>query len=275
MANTDQIVQELTARCGRLREEHVERLPSERTLSRELHASRSTVRRALQILVEDGLVNVIRGRNGGAYLVEGAHPERIHPVIHGCNLNRRLTEIVGYNDMLREQGIDVGNRVLALELEAPNERIAMDLEIDVADPVISLLRLRLADGAPLSLERMYLSLRRFPDLLDKGLGGEASMYEILQKRYNVTVAIIDEEIEIAKATHQAAHILNIQPNDPVLAIHRVARDATRCPVECSFDIFRGDRTCLSLRMTGPQQDSARPGSVAGVRAKSVSFQDGS
>jgi len=272
MANTDQIVQELTARCGRLREEHVERLPSERTLSRELHASRSTVRRALQVLAEDGLVNVIRGRNGGAYLVEGAHPERIHPVIHGCNLNRRLAEIVGYNDMLREQGIDVGNRVLALELEAPDERIAMDLEIDVADPVISLLRLRLADGAPLSLERMYLSLRRFPDLLDKGLGGEASMYELLQKRYDVTVATIDEEIEIATATRQAAHFLNIQPNEPVLAIHRVARDEARCPIECSFDIFRGDRTCLSLRMAGPQHNAATPRSIPGLPAKSASGQ---
>ena len=250
VTTTNEVLRELTTLCATLGQEGEDRLPPERTLAKELNASRSTVRRALRMLAQDGVITVARGRSGGAFLVDLHHPERVPQIAHGCNINRRLTEIAGYNEMLLEQGIDVGNRVLALELENPEAHIAAQLEIDVAEPVVSLLRLRLADCAPLSLERMYLSFRRFPTLLDEGLGGAESMYGLLEERYGVSIASVEEQIEIGTASPQAAHLLAIEPGDAVLAIQRLARDTDDLPVECSFDIFRGDRTSLTVRMIG-------------------------
>ena len=68
MTTTKEVLLELTAWCERLRREGGTRLPSERALAGELKASRSTVRRALSVLADGGVITVARGRNGGAYL---------------------------------------------------------------------------------------------------------------------------------------------------------------------------------------------------------------
>ena len=135
------------------------------------------------------------------------------------------------------------------------------MDIDPAEPVVSLLRVRFANGAPLSVERMYLSFGRFPHLVEEGLGGATSMYVLLQERYGVAVASVEEEIEVAAASAQSARLLAIEPGDAVLVLRRRACDAEGRPVECSFDLFRGDRTRLTLRThdTSSQTSSANSG----------------
>jgi GntR family transcriptional regulator len=253
MTTTKEVLLELTAWCERLRREGGTRLPSERALAGELKASRSTVRRALSVLADGGVITVARGRNGGAYLA-GERPEPLNSEqsmltiwsADGRNINRSLNRIAGIPQTLFEQGLDVGVRVLSLALEAPEPTVASQLDIKPDEAVIALLRLRFGDAVPLSVERMYLSFGRFPGLLDEGLRGATSVYSILQERYGVSVVRAQEEIEIAAASPEVAQLLAIEPGDAVLALRRRAFDAEDSPVECSFDIFRGDRTRLTV-----------------------------
>jgi GntR family transcriptional regulator len=255
MATTYEILGKLTARCEQLREDGNGRLPSERVLAEELQASRSTVRRALNILAESGVITVARGRNGGAHVVSAKAAEPLLPEHHllalwssgGGKISRSLSQVAAIPLTLSEQGLDVGIHVLSLSLEVPDAHVASQLHIEPSEPVICLLRLRFADGAPLSLERMYLSFARFPRLVNEGLRGAASMYVMLQERYGVAIAGAEEDIEIAAATPEVAQLLAIKPGDPVLVLRRLARDAEGEPVECSFDLFRGDRTRLTVR----------------------------
>ena len=247
MRTTDEVFQELAARCQRLHENGGDRLPSERELASELCASRSTVRRALNILVKNGVITVARGRKGGAYLADTEHRERFPLVIDGRSVNRRLIEIASFTQMLLDQGFEVGTRVLALEVEAASAAVASRLDIDPAESVVSLLRVRFANGAPLSLEHMYLSFRRFPTLVDEGLGGATSIYAVLRDRYGVSIEKAEEEIEVTPASPYSANLLAIEPGDPLLSIQRLARDAEGLPVECSFDLFRGDRARRTVR----------------------------
>ena len=263
MTTTNEVLQELTAWCERLRKKDGERLPSERELASELNASRSTVRRALTILVQDGVITVARGRNGGAYLADTKRPEPVTQEqgsrtmgtlaiisANGRNIHRGLEKMARIPQMLLTPESAVDNRVLSLTLEAPEAHVASLLDIKPTEPVVCVLRLRFADGAPLSLERMYLSFGRFPRLLDEGLLGGGSMYALLQERYGVSVVSAEEKLEIAVASPEAAHLLAIEPGDAVLAIERRACDAEDRPVECSFDLFRGDRTSLTVRTLG-------------------------
>lgn len=269
VATTKDVLVELRARCERVREDGSGRLPSERALARELKASRSTVRRALNTLAEEGIITIVRGRNGGAHIdgAEGAvtatPDEHLFAIwsTDGSKVNRSLSAVAGIPMRLAEQGLDVGIRVVSLALEVPEPQVAAQLDINPAAPVVSLLRVRFANGAPLSVERMYLSFERFPHLVEEGLGGATSMYVLLQERYGVAVASVDEEIEVAAASPQSALLLAIEPGDAVLVLRRRACDAEGRPVECSFDLFRGDRTRLTLRTldTSSQLSSARSG----------------
>ena len=160
-------------------------------------------------------------------------------------------KIASFTEMLLEHGFKVGTRVLALELEAAEAHIASQLDITPNEALVSLLRVRFADGAPLSLEHMYLSFRRFPTLVDEGLGGVASIYAVLRERYGVSIANAEEKIEITPASPEVAHLLAIEPGDALLAIRRLARDAEGRPVEYSFDLFRGDRAHRTVRTLYP------------------------
>jgi GntR family transcriptional regulator len=255
MATTDEVLNELTVRCERLRSEGGDRLPSERALAEELKAARSTVRRALNVLAAKGAITVVRGRGGGTYLADTGRPrlstqeQGILAIwsADGRNIDRSLNRVAGIPQKLFEQGLDIGVRVLSLALEAPEAYVASQLDIKPDEPVIALSRLRFGDGVPLSVETMYLSFGRFPALLDEGLRGASSVYQLLHERYGVSVDSAEEEIEIAAATPSVAHLLAIDPGDAVLALRRRACDAKGRPLECSLDIFRGDRTRLTVR----------------------------
>lgn len=269
MATTKEVLAALRIQCEQLRQDGSSRLPSERALASELSASRSTVRRALNILADAGVISIARGRNGGALLVDGNRPEAAGPDDHllalwstdGGKVTRSLNTVAGIPRTLAEQGLDLGIRVLSLALEAPEPWVAAQLDIDPTQPVVALLRVRFANAEPLSLERMYLSFERFPHLVEEGLGGATSMYVLLQERYGAAVASVEEEIEIAAATPEAALLLTIEPGDPVLVLRRRACDADGRPVECSFDLFRGDRTRLTVRTleSNPHPQDTRPG----------------
>ncbi|NLT91619.1 MAG: GntR family transcriptional regulator [Actinobacteria bacterium] len=267
MATTEEVLDKLAASCARLREEGGSRLPSERALAKDCHASRSTVRRALGVLAEQGVVTIKRGRNGGAYLSQPAdagaavdeHLFAVWSTGHG-KITRSFSKMTGIPQSLSEQGLDVGIRVLSLGLNLPRESVASDLDLGEGEPAICLARLRFAGGEPLSLERMYLSLSRFPHLLEEGLRGATSMYVLFQERYGLSVASVEEEIEITTAGPEVAQLLTIRAGSPLVKLRRRAFDRDGRLVESSRDLFRGDRTRLTVRThdPGPHQATSRP-----------------
>ena len=219
-----------------------------------------------------GAVTIRRGRAGGA-VVEGTprtgrerREEQILAVwsTDGGKVTRSLNHISGIPQTLAGEGLAVGIRVLSLALEAPDPKIAERLGVDPVE-LVALTRIRVANGQALSLERMYLSYGRFPTLVEEGLGGATSMYLLLRERYGVSVAYIEEEIEIAGATPREAALLTIETGAPVLVLHRLASDTDGVPIECSFDLFRGDRTRLTVRTA--DASAAAAGNALGVALK--------
>src|SRR5213592_4815792 len=65
------------------------RLPSERELAQQFGVSRTTVREAIRVLQGEGLVDVKRGRNGGAVVIS-PRESREQIALH---LSKRLAEV--------------------------------------------------------------------------------------------------------------------------------------------------------------------------------------
>ncbi|AWH01852.1 GntR family transcriptional regulator [Rhodococcus ruber] len=147
--------------------------------------------------------------------------------------------------MLHEQGFQDGTRVLSAELVAPTPQVREILRIPAGNPVVSLLRLRFADGDTLSLERMYL--RGVQPILGTAL---TSIYETLRSEFGITIAATEESIELASATAQTGGLLDQPVNTALLRLERIGYDQGDSPVEYSVDLFRADRTRLSVRTRG-------------------------
>jgi GntR family transcriptional regulator len=146
---------------------------------------------------------------------------------------------------------------------------ARALRLDPGAFVLDVVRIRLADGSPISLEDARFPADRFPDLLEQSLGG--SIYEVLQAHYGVSPAEAEERIEVRLASADEAQILGVVEGAALLSITRRTCDADGRPIEFSHDLFRADRTLITVRTRGNQgtAGSARTrGRVVELRARS-------
>ena len=221
-----------------------ERLGGERDLARALGVSRSTVRQALAALEDDGVVRRVPGRGGGTF-------------VRQQKVERDLSHVVGVPALLRAQGMTAGSRIVGTGLAAAGEETAAALGLDPGDYVFDVVRIRLADGAPISLEHVRLPAAAFPGLLELPLGG--SLYELLAERYATAPGESVERIEVVAADEGRAAVLAVPPGAPLLSVTRTTKDAAGRPFEHSHDLFRADRTAITVhtparsavRVTGP------------------------
>lgn len=242
------VVDALRAMLGVAVTQGREKLPAERELADRLTVSRNMLRRALDVLEGEGSIVRSPGRGGGAFVTAVTESVPVPPTLFDVRerkIERDLNAIKGIPQMLAEQGFEATTRVLHESVEQASSGIADALRLSPGAPVISLLRLRLADDNPLSLERMYLDAERFPDLLDHSPIG--SLYVLLQAEYDVTVATAEEQVEVVAASRQVARLLDLKPWAPVLALRRVSRRHDGTPVEASIDLFRPELTRLIVR----------------------------
>lgn len=217
-----------------------ERLAAERELAEELGVSRSTVRQALAALEEAGDVRRVPGRGGGTF-------------VRRRKLDRDLSRVVGVPRLLQAQGMTSGSQVVSTGILPAEGATAEALGLAVGDFVIDVVRIRLADGAPISLEHARLPAGRFPQLLELPLGG--SLYELLEHHFHTRPGRCEEHIEVVPAGADEASILTVAPGAPLLSIVRVTQDQDGEPFEYSHDLFRADRTTITVRTPAPRRSS--------------------
>jgi GntR family transcriptional regulator len=219
--------------AGRLRPG--QRLGAERALAAELGVTRAALRQALAVLEEGGLVRRVPGRGGGTFVSKG-------------KIERDLSRVVGVPALLRSQGVVAGTRVLSAKLAAADEAAVRALRLNPGDLVIDLVRIRLADGSPFSVEHAMLPADRFPGLLEMPLGG--SVYELLDERFSTRPKEAVERIEVISASPGEAMILDVPAGAPLLSVTRTTTDTNDEPIEFSHDLFRGDRTRIVVHTPG-------------------------
>ncbi len=228
-----------------------ERLGGERDLSGHYTVSRTTLRAALGALETMGAVRRQSGRTGGTFVA-------------ARKVERDLTSIAGLPSYLRRQGFSADARVLSTATIEADAETAAALDLPVGALVLEIVRVRLADGEPISLERAQFPANRFSGLLDHSLGG--SLYELLQTEFAVEPGEAIERIEIVGAAALEAKVLEVKRSTPLVAIIRTAWGTDGKPFEYSHDLFRSDRVRIVVRT--PAGESAARGIASTIEVVS-------
>lgn len=194
------------------------RLPSERELSEMLNVSRITTRLAVQELLESGLVYREQGR--GTFVAE--------PKMRG------LQAFTSFTEYMRNRGLTPGSKILNQEIVGVDENLAQTLHMNVGDPAIHLVRLRLADKRPMALQTAYLPAHMFPGLENEHME-DRSLFEVLRQKYFVHPVWTEAAVEASSATPEQARLLEIKSGEPVLIIRGLTFTE-------SFDIVETVRT---------------------------------
>ncbi|WP_158169827.1 GntR family transcriptional regulator [Mycolicibacterium smegmatis] len=225
----------------------VSRLPTERALAERLETSRTTVRKALDLLEREGTIRRVKGRAGGAYLTNvptaDLSPLGARPYCATRGVLRSLNTVKGIPQILHEQGFRDGTTVIRAGLVPAPQAVRAALGVPETHQVVSLLRLRHADGETLSLEQMYLRAE-----LQGVLRTEMkSIYRTLRSEMDIAICAADESIEMASVNSAEGGALGLPPDTPVLKVVRIGSDQNGRALEYSVDLFRADRTRLQVR----------------------------
>jgi DNA-binding GntR family transcriptional regulator len=206
------------------------RIENEVDLAERLGVSRPTTRRAIQYLVERGML--VRKRGVGTQVV--------HPKV------RRPVELSSLYDDLIAGDRAPHTEVLDLRIVPASDAIAAALEIAPGTDVTWIERLRYAGDEPLALMHNaiptdLLDLTR-DDLADRGL------YELLRRAGHVP-RIATQVIGARSATATEARTLAEKRGSSLLTMVRTAWDATGRALEYGSHVYRASRYSFEINLS--------------------------
>lgn len=200
-----------------------ERLPSERDMCAMWNLNRTTLRNAIQRLVDDG---VLYSRMGSGTFV--APPKFV----------RNLQDVYGFSEAVRQAGRVPGSRLVYASFQEADKHVARKLHLALGTEVFALRRVRLIDGAPCSVETTMVEAKRCPGIEQHDFGRE-SFADVLRWDYGIKPVEGDEKISVTVLDAEEAQLLGMEEGHPAIFKSGVMSDASGEP----FEYYR--TVCLS------------------------------
>ncbi|MCW2643271.1 MAG: GntR family transcriptional regulator [Dactylosporangium sp.] len=209
-------------------------LPSEGELCARYGVSRTVVRQAIGELVNDGLLQRMRGK--GTFVARAKLREQF------------MESTVGFFEDLTARGHKVVSAVTSIDLVGATDKVSEALDIPIGASCIELSRVRSVNDDIVAFAKSYLnssSTQLLEDLRSADLS-RMSLYKFLDERWDMRIQSGHRSLEASTAKGKLARLLEVRPGSPVLYIESVGRDADGVAVEHFQAWHRADRTRLEM-----------------------------
>ncbi|WP_110654155.1 GntR family transcriptional regulator [Salinicola halimionae] len=191
-------------------------IPTEAELTKHYGVAVGTLRKAVDTLVQDGLMKRSQGR--GTFI--------LRPNFEG-SLFRFFRQVDAKGDRRIPE-----SRILERQLESPAQDVANALELELSEKVIRLERIRQFDGATLYHEDIWLPARRFEALMQIEIDDFGNLlYPFYESRCGQLIGSARETLSVESASPDVANILDLDAGQPVVLIERLALGYDRTPLE--------------------------------------------
>ena len=191
-------------------------IPTEAELTRHYGVAIGTVRKAVDTLVNEGLL--LRSQGRGTFL-------------------RRPNFETSLARFFRQVNAGGGretptSRILSKTLQTPSQAVTDALKLSEGEQVVHMERLRMVEGRVLFHEDIWLSASRFGDWLenDSASFGEL-LYPLYEKQCGQCIASAKETLTVGAADRSMADMLSIEIGAPMVSIERTAMGYDRSPLE--------------------------------------------
>lgn len=205
------------------------RLPSEMELAKQLHVSRNTLREALRILEEEGII--LRKHGIGTFVNK-------KPVFSGG-----LEELFSITDMIQREGKQPETEWHFTGYTDAHSEDQLELHLEKGESVYLVKRVRKADGVPL-----VYCIDKIPAKLLKGINQltDESMLRALEKEANITISYAQAAIKTIGYHEDISKILSCDLDVPLLILKQTHYDANDQPILYSLNFFRSDQVSFNV-----------------------------
>ena len=194
-------------------------LPPERDLAADFGVSRITVRKAIDGLVQEGLL--VRRQGSGTFV--------------RVRVEKNFSKLTSFSEDMRARGRTPRSVWLKRSDGTVTPEEAMSLRSSPGTPVLRFHRIRYADDAPMALERATV----LADCLPSIDAVESSLYEALERSGHRPVRAL-QRLRAVLFDAEQAELLAARERDPGLLVERIGFDYDGRAIEFSQSWYRGD-----------------------------------
>lgn len=208
-----------------------DKLPTEEWFTKNYNVSRVTVRRAMQLLLDNGVLTRKRGES---------------PSIAYPRLNRQTNRLTGLSEDLIAMGHIPGSVTLCCETTTAPIDIAAQLNIQMGDPVFHLRRLRFADEIPLAIHDCYYPMSICDGILSPAFH-DKSIYRYLELN-GISLEHATQTVSACNASKEVAKLLSVSAGSALLHVERTSYSADNAAVEFSDMLYNPARYDLRIEL---------------------------
>lgn len=201
MLKYEYIVKELEQRINNNEFTSNKKLPTEEQLMLEYNVSRNTIRNAIKILMNLGIIYPVQG--SGMFV----RPPKKKGTVY-LNSTRGVTA--------DHPTSKLKNKVLHIEIIDADEELANRMNCDIGTPIYYLERLRIANNIPYAIEYTYYNKDIIP-YLGKEIA-EKSIFNYIKEDLKLSFGFADKYISADKLTKSQSELLELEENDPAIII---------------------------------------------------------
>lgn len=217
-----QIAEDIKSKIERKELAANSRIPTELELSEAYGVSRITIRKALELLVDDEIL---------------VRRQRIGTFVSDKKVSRSLNSFMGFSQSCELVGSTPGTKFISAELVKARPSDIKALRLPEDDKVIRIRRLRYCNDIPVILEENHFP-KKFAYLLAEDLN--RSLHQILQE-HGIVLNSGEKTIGVCYATREEAEHLEIKEHDALIMSRDIAYDITGEPVYNGKEIVNADR----------------------------------
>ena len=177
-------------------------LPTENELTKTHHVSRDTVRKALSLLAEAGLIQKIHG--SGSQVIK--HEQIDFPI----------SQLTSYKELVEAHHINSKTNVIAIDKLIVDEKLATLTGFKKNSLVWRITRQRVVDGIASVLDIDYLDKKIVPNMTREI--AEQSIYNYLENQLHIIIAYAQKEITIDQLTNRDKLLLDIGSEHHVVSV---------------------------------------------------------
>ncbi|KRN77407.1 GntR family transcriptional regulator [Weissella minor] len=201
-----------------------DKIPAERELAEQFDVSRMTLRQAIMLLVDEGVLD--RRVGSGTFVSEP-------------KVQEQLNGVVSFTEMMAASGKTATSKTVSYHLSSASTSEQKRLNLDAGQQVLRMERVRYGDGEPIAYE-----VASIPAELVEGLQRETlsnSLYKTLLEERGLRVSHAQQTVTAAAVTERVADLLQIKRNDPVLVLRQITFDQKQEPFEYVRTQYVGSR----------------------------------
>lgn len=208
-----------------------EKLPTEEELCKRFRISRPVVRQAYADLINKGMIARHKGK--GTFVKE--------PEIKGSFFK----ELMSFHTEMEKLGLEARTDLLKSEILEKDAEAQRELQLSEQEPVFHMRRLRFGNDIALVLVDTYLPAKQFKGIEAVDFEKEA-LYDVLEKRYHVSVMRATRTIEACIVDSKDAALLKVGKQSAVHKVITIAYDDNDVPIEYSVAIYPGERNVFDV-----------------------------